>query len=91
MEGVNHALLKRTDLRAFAAEHGMAWHGMAHCLRVPEDGETVTLSPNQLLRSGSRANNAFIYAASAEATSQLTRAAVRNIETYHQGVQGHEA
>ena len=86
MEGVNHALLKRTELRAFAAEHGMA-----HCLRVPEDGETVTLSPNQLLRSGSRANNAFIYAASAQATSQLTSAAVRNTETYHQGVQGHEA
>lgn len=38
MEGVNHALLKRTELRAFAAEHGMA-----HCLHVPEDGETVTL------------------------------------------------
>lgn len=38
MEAVNHALLKRTELRAFAAEHGMA-----HCLRVPEDGEAVTI------------------------------------------------
>ena len=38
MEGVNHALLKRSELRAFALENGMA-----HCLHVPEDGETVTL------------------------------------------------
>lgn len=37
MEAVNHSLLKRTELRAFAAKHGMA-----HCLHVPEDGETVT-------------------------------------------------
>lgn len=38
MEGVNHALLKRTELRAFADQQGMA-----HRLHVPEDGETVTL------------------------------------------------
>lgn len=38
MEGVNHALLKRTELREFAAQHGIA-----QCLRVPEDGETITL------------------------------------------------
>ena len=38
MEGVNHTLLKRTELRTFVAQHDMA-----HCLRVPEDGKTVTL------------------------------------------------
>ncbi|MBC7707042.1 MAG: MBL fold metallo-hydrolase [Rhodoferax sp.] len=38
LEGVNHSLLSRTELRAFAAEHSMA-----RCLHVPEDGETVTL------------------------------------------------
>ncbi|MDI1338702.1 MBL fold metallo-hydrolase [Polaromonas sp.] len=38
MEAVNHALLKRTELRAFAAEQGMA-----HCLHVPEDGEAFTI------------------------------------------------
>lgn len=38
MEGVNHALLKRSELRAFAVQHGMA-----RCLYVPEDGETVTV------------------------------------------------
>ncbi|MDN3523009.1 MBL fold metallo-hydrolase [Halomonas ramblicola] len=38
MESVNHATLTRDELRAFAAEKGMADH-----LLVPEDGETCTL------------------------------------------------
>jgi len=38
LEAVNHAVLKRTELRAFAIEHNMS-----HCLHIPEDGEAVTL------------------------------------------------
>lgn len=38
METVNHCVLTRTELRAFAEAEGFA-----NSLRVPEDGETVTL------------------------------------------------
>lgn len=38
MESVNHAMLTRSELRAFSAEKGMT-----HRLLVPEDGEVFTL------------------------------------------------
>lgn len=38
MEAVNHALLTRSELRAFASDHGMA-----HRVHVPEDGEAITI------------------------------------------------
>lgn len=38
LEGVAHALLSRADLRTFARDHGFAAQ-----LRVPDDGETVTV------------------------------------------------
>ena len=38
MEAVNHCILSRADLRAFAAKEGFA-----SSLRVPADGESVAL------------------------------------------------